>query len=223
MPVNHIAVIVDGNRRYAVNNGMNKFQGHYQGAKKIDDFLDWSLEFGINEVTLYVLSTENLKRTKEELDALFKLFIEFFNKYKNDKRIEKNKLKIRFIGDLSLVPENIAKLARELEEKTKNNNKKILNFCFGYGGRLELVKCFNSLKNKSGVITEKDITNNLWLSSEPDLIIRTGGNKRTSNFLPWQSVYSEWFFIDKMWPDFKKQDLKQILDEFETIKRNFGK
>jgi undecaprenyl diphosphate synthase len=223
MSINHLAVIIDGNRRFAVDKGMNKLKGHYYGAKKIDEFLDWCYELDINEVSLYVLSTENLKRTKEELTALFKIFKEFFNKYKKDKRIKERGIKIRFIGDLSLVPEDISKLAKELEELTKDNNKKIINFCFSYGGRLELLTCFNKLKNNKEEITEENITKNLWLTSEPQIIIRTGDAIRTSNFLPWQSVYSEWFFLKKMWPEFAKEDLKNIIEEFAKRKRNFGK
>ena len=124
---------------------------------------------------------------------------------------------------MSLVPADIKKLAGELEAETKEYNNYLVNFCFAYGGRTELVSAFNKLKAKEGPITEQDITDSLWLSSEPDFIIRTGGKSRTSNFLPWQSVYSEWIFIDKMWPAVTKQDLIDCMEKFRIIQRNFGK
>jgi tritrans,polycis-undecaprenyl-diphosphate synthase [geranylgeranyl-diphosphate specific] len=219
----HIAIILDGNRRFAEKKGIPKLSGHYYGAKKVEDLLEWIKEFEIKELTLYVLSTENLNRSKEELNALFKLFKEFFTKFKDDPRIKKDSVKINFIGDLSLAPLDLKKLFLEIQEKTKNYDRRILNFCIGYGGRAEIVSCFNKLKNNKDDITEEDITKNLWLTSEPDIIIRTGDSMRTSNFLPWQSVYSEWFFLKKMWPEFEKEDLKNIIEEFNKRKRNFGK
>jgi tritrans,polycis-undecaprenyl-diphosphate synthase [geranylgeranyl-diphosphate specific] len=221
--INHLAIILDGNRRYAKSRGLLSWKGHSYGAENVDNLMDWCLELGIKETTLYALSTENLKRDKEEVDELFNLFRKWFKKFKKDKRVHDNKVKIRFIGDLSLVPEDIKKLALEIEQDTKGYNNFKLNFCFAYGGRLELLNAFNKLKDKKGKINEQDITNALWLSSEPELIIRTGNVTRTSNFLPWQSVYSEWIFLEKMWPEFTKQDLLACLKEFEERKRNFGK
>lgn len=218
----HIAVILDGNRRFAKNQGLSTYKGHEFGAKNVDNFLNWCKELNIKEITLYCLSTENLKRDKVELKFLFKLFKNWFKKIQKDKRIHEDKIKIRFIGDLSLVPKDIKQLALKIEQETKKYNNYIINFCFSYGGRLELINAIKKLKHKEE-ITEQNITNSLWLSSEPDLIIRTGNQIRTSNFLPWQSVYSEWFFIEKMWPEFTKQDLINILEEFKKRKRNFGK
>lgn len=222
----HIAVIIDGNRRYAKSKNILQLKGHEQGADKVEEFLNNCRELEIKETTIYALSTENLKRDKSEVEYLFDLFKKFFKKLINDKRIKEDQVKIRFIGDLSLVPSELKELAREIEEKTRNYNHYIINFCFAYGGRLELVNAFNRLlktKNRNDSITEKDITENLWLPDEPELIIRTGGNLRTSNFLPWQSVYSEWIFLDKMWPEFTKKDLIQTIEKFKKIKRNFGK
>ena len=223
--ISHIAVILDGNRRFAKAKGFPSHKGHEYGAKNVDKLLDWCKELSIKEITLYCLSTENLKRNKIELNFLFNLFKDWFKRIKKDKKIHEDKVKIRFIGDLSLIPKDIKKLALEIEEDTKNYDNYIVNFCFSYGGRLELIHAFNKLKNKkeNKEITEQDITDSLWISSEPDLIIRTGEHKRTSNFLPWQSIYSEWFFINKMWPEFTKQDLIEILEEFKKRQRNFGK
>jgi undecaprenyl diphosphate synthase len=221
--VKHVAIILDGNRRYAKARGLPAWKGHEEGAKNVDRLMDWCKELGIKEITLYVLSTENLKRDAKELKYLFKLFKEWFKKFKKDKRIHENKIKMRFIGDLSLVPEDVRKLASEIEQDTKNYENYIINFCFAYGGRLELLNAFNKLNCKKGKITEEDVKGVLWLKDEPELIIRTGGMQRTSNFLPWQSVYSEWIFAKKLWPEFSKEDLQECIKEFETRKRNFGK
>ncbi|MEK6885455.1 MAG: polyprenyl diphosphate synthase [Nanoarchaeota archaeon] len=223
-PVNHIGVIIDGNRRYAKVRGMLSHKGHEKGADKVEDFLKWCEELKINELTIYALSTENLNRDKKELDFLFDLFRKWFKKLNNDKEIEKNQVKIRFIGDLSLVPEDIKEICLNLEEKTKKYNKYMFNFCFAYGGRQELTAAVNKLiKSGKKQVTESDITNALWLSSEPQFIIRTGGKTRSSNFLPWQSVYSEWFFLDKMWPEIEKSDLVECIEKFQKTQRNFGK
>lgn len=219
----HIGVILDGNRRYAKERNLPSFKGHEAGAEKITEFLKWSYELGIKEITIYCLSTENLKRDKSELDYLFDLFKKFFKKFLDSKEVKEKEVKIKFIGDLSLVPEDIRDLCLKLEEKTKDYEKYKLNFCFAYGGRLELVKAFNKIKNKKGDITEEDISNSLWLKSNPDLIIRTGDAMRTSNFLPWQSVYSEWVFLNKMWPEFLKEDLEEAINNFKQRRRNFGK
>jgi len=221
--VNHIAIILDGNRRYAKARGMPSHKGHEKGAEVVEKLFDWCRELDIKEVTLYTLSTENLKRTKKELNYMFNLLKSRFKKLQKDKRIHENQIKIRFIGNLSLVPKDVQKIAKQMEKETKNYNKFRANFCFAYGGRLELLQAINKLKNKKGKITEKDVEKALWLSSEPDLIIRTGNRIRTSNFLPWQAAYSEWVFLKKMWPEFTKADLKKALAEFKKRKRNFGK
>jgi len=221
--LNHLALIIDGNRRWAKIRNLKPWEGHRAGAENVDKLLEWCLELNIKEVTIYTLSTENLKRDKTELGFLFKLFKEWFRKFENDKRVKENRVRIKFIGNLSLVPKGIKNLAERIEKETSKYNNFRLNFCFAYGGRLELLEAFNKLKNKKGKINEKDITKNLWLPSEPDLIIRTGNRERTSNFLPWQSIYSEWIFLKKLWPDFTKKDLLECIKEFSLRKRNFGK
>jgi len=203
---------------------LKPWEGHEEGANVLKKLFDWAKELRIKELTLYVLSTENLKRERLELEFLFRLFKKFFKKFKKDKKIKEDKIKIRFIGDLNLVPKDVAELAREMEEDTKEHNNYIINFCFAYGGRLELLNTINHLlESGKKEVTEEDIENSLWLKECPDLIIRTGGVVRTSNFLPWQSAYSEWIFLEKFWPDFTKQDLEVCLKEFENRKRNFGK
>ena len=220
--LNHIALIIDGNRRWAKERGLNPWKGHREGAKAVDRLLDNCIELGIKQMTIYTLSIENLNRDKLELKFLFKLFKMWFGGFRNDKRINDNKIKIKFAGDLSLVPKDIQKVAAEIEDFTKDFNKYQVNFCFSYSGRSELLHAFNKLKNKED-ISEKDIEEALWIKHSPDLVIRTGGQKRLSNFLPWQSTYSELIFLDKLWPDFNKQDLLECVGEFESRKRNFGK
>ena len=223
--ISHIGIVIDGNRRYAKEHGLPTFKGHQKGAEKVEDFLKWCKESNIKEVSIYCLSAENLKRNKEALSNLFSIFKLFFKKFIKDKKIHEDKVKISFIGDLSLVPKDIRELAEEMQENTKNYNNYKINFCFAYGGRLELVHAFNKLRkeNPTKEITEKDITNALWLKSEPQLVIRTGDAVRTSNFLPWQTTYSEWIFLNKMWPEFTKQDLIDCIENFNSRKRNFGK
>lgn len=221
--VKHLAVILDGNRRYAEKKGWLGLRGHNDGAENVDRLIDWCNELGIKELTLYALSTENLKRDKKEVDELFRLMKRWFSKFKEDKRVHENKIKVRFIGDMSLLPKDIQEIVKEIEQDTLDYDNFKVNFCVAYGGRLELVRAFNKLKNERFNISEEDITNALWLNSEPDLVIRTGNVIRTSNFLPWQSVYSEWAFLEKLWPEFTKEDLLACLKDFEARKRNFGK
>lgn len=220
----HIGIILDGNRRYAKKKMLESWKGHELGARAVENLIDYVSDLGINQVTLYALSQENIKeRSEVELDFLYKLFRKMF------KRIEEKKsknLKIRFIGDIEMLPKDLFKQCRKLEEDTKNNNGLIVNFCIAYGGKQEIIQAIKRIiksKTPENKITEKIIEKYLHLRSKPDLVIRTGGDIRTSNFLPWQSTYSEWFFIKKLWPEFTKKDLIKIIKEFNNRKRNFGK
>jgi len=225
----HIAIILDGNRRFAKRLMLEPWKGHEYGAEKVEKLLDWLKELKIKELTVYCLSTENLKRPKQELDYLLNVFrkeFENISKGENKEKIEKDKIKIRFIGNLSLLPKDLEEQCRKLEKQTQKNNDYIVNFCIAYGGKLELIETIKNIMKKTKnpeEVNEKLIEQNLYMPDEPDLIIRTGGEKRTSNFLPWQSAYSEWFFLDKFWPEFEKQDLIQCIEEFKNRKRNFGK
>ena len=222
----HLAIILDGNRRFAKRLMLEPWKGHEYGAEKVQKILDWAKEFNIKEFTLYCLSVENIKnRPKNELDFLFKLFRKEFRNM-NREKIKRNKIKIRFIGNLDLLPEDLAKQCRQLEKDTSNNNNYTINFALAYGGRQEIISAIRKiLKNKikPEEVSEETLKQNLWLSSEPDLIIRTGGEKRTSNFLPFQSAYSEWIFLEKMWPEFEKEDLIKAIEEYKNRKRRFGK
>ncbi|MFH1358429.1 MAG: polyprenyl diphosphate synthase [archaeon] len=223
---NHVAIILDGNRRFAKRLMLEPWKGHEYGREKVEEVMDYAKDLGVNEMTFYALSVENIKsRPERELNFLYKVFREMFRDMDMDK-IQRNGIKMKFIGDLDLLPENIKELCHKLEEETKDNDNFFVNFCVAYGGKQELVQAVKKiLKNKVNVedVSEDLIKDNLYLKSEPDMIIRTGGEKRSSNFLSWQSGYSEWFFLDKMWPEFEKQDLIDCIEEFKVRKRNFGK
>ncbi len=222
----HVAIILDGNRRFAKRLMLEPWKGHEYGRKKVEQMLDYAKNLGIKELTFYALSSENIKsRPKNELEYLYNIFRETFKNINKDK-IQKNKIKMRFIGNLSLLPRDLKEQCKKLEQETKNNNNFIVNFAIAYGGRQEIIDAVKKIiKNKISPeeINEESIKQYLYLSSEPDIIIRTGGEKRTSNFLPFQSVYSELFFIDKFWPEFDRQDLCNCIEEFKNRKRNFGK
>lgn len=222
----HVAIILDGNRRFAKRLMLEPWKGHEYGKEKVKKILDYAKELGIKELTFYALSIENIKsRPKNELEFLYKVFRDAFKEL-SLKELNKNKIKIRFIGNLSLLPKDLQKQCKELEKQTEKNKDYIVNFCIAYGGKQELIQAIkNIIKSevKPERINKKLIKQNLYLQDEPDIIIRTGGEKRTSNFLLWQSAYSEWFFLDKFWPEFEKQDLIQCINEFKQRKRNFGR
>jgi len=222
---NHIGIILDGNRRFAKRLMLEPWKGHEYGAEKVQKLLDWAKELDVKEFTLYCLSSENINsRPKNELKYLFKIFRKEFREIDKEK-IDKYKIKIRFIGNLDLLPEDLAEQCRELERKTAKNTDYIINFAIAYGGRIEIIEAIKKIiKNKISPeeVTEKVIEDNLYMKDCPDLIIRTGGEKRTSNFLPWQASYSEWLFLDKMWPEFEKQDLINAIENFKKRKRNYG-
>ncbi len=229
----HIGIILDGNRRYAKKLGLNPWKGHEKGAEKFRNFLDWCEELGIKEVTAYCFSIQNFNRAKDEIEFLMKLFKESaFEtlKKENFKLLKEKDVKVKFIGRIHLLPAEIQELIKEIEEKTKEHNTHKINIAIAYGGREEITDAFKQIAEKisSGEvkpegITENMITEHLQLQNDPDLIIRTSGEKRMSNFLPWQSNYSEWFFIDKTWPEIEKEDLIKIFEDFKTRQRRFGK
>lgn len=222
----HIAIILDGNRRFAKRLMLEPWKGHELGAEKVEKILNCVKDLGIKEMTLYCLSIENLKtRPKNELEYLFNIFKKEFKEMDREK-INKNKIKIRFIGNLELLPEELREQCKKLEKETENNDNFIVNFALAYGGRQEIVEAVKKIiKNKISYdeLNEDVITDNLYLSDEPDMVIRTGGEKRTSNFLPWQSIYSEWFFLDKMWPEFEEKDIIECIENFKKRERRFGK
>ena len=224
----HIAIILDGNRRYAKKLGMRPWKGHDFGVKKLNQFLEWCQELGIKELTLYSFSTENFNRTKQEKDFLFSVFKKEFSSMKHKKDIFGNKIRINVIGRLEMFPKEIRKAMLDIMERTKKHKNFIVNFAMAYGGRQEIVDAFkNIIKNRKELkpedINENLIAKYLYLQSEPDIVIRPGGEIRTSNFLTWQSTYSEWIFTNKLWPEFTKEDLVNCIEEFNKRERRFGK
>lgn len=226
----HIGIILDGNRRFAKKLMLKPWQGHELGAKKLEKVLDWCKEYDIQELTLYILSIENFNRPKKEFDYLMKLFRETFTKYSEDQRLITEGIRIKFGGKTHLLPEDVQTAIKTLEEKTKNNSKHIINFAIAYGGRDEIVNAARNIskdvennKIKPSDVTKELFEDYLYIQGEPDFIIRTGGDKRSSNFLCYQSAYSEWFYLEKSWPEFEKEDFEQCINEFTQRKRTFGK
>jgi len=220
----HISIILDGNRRYAKKHGMPKLKGHEKGYNKIKDVLTWCIGLGIKEVTLYCLSIENFERSKEEVDYLFNLFRSRIGDFKKDKAIHDNKVKISFVGRLSMFPEDMQKSMQEVMEATKDYNNYKLNLALAYGSRSEIVDAVKKVISKNiKDVNEKIIAENLYVTDDVDILIRPGGEKRLSNFLLWQNSYAEIFFIDKLWPEFEKEDLINIIEEFKSRERRFGK
>lgn len=221
----HVAIILDGNRRFAKKLLLEPLKGHEYGKEKVEKLIDYAKDFGVKELTFYCLSCENIKnRPKKELDFIYKIFRETFGNM-DENKIKEDKIKMRFIGNLSLLPQDLKEQCEKLEKQTRENDNFTINFAIAYGGRQELINAIKKIIEKgieSKDIDEEIIKNYLYMSDEPDMIIRTGGEKRTSNFLPWQGVYSEWFFLDKMWPEFEKEDLFNCIEEFKNRKRNFG-
>ncbi len=210
---------------------MKPYKGHEWGAKKVESLLEWCKEFDIKELTLYVFSIENFNRPKKEFDYLMNLFRKEFTRLKDDERIHKNKIKINVIGRTWMFPKDVQDSIKVIMEKTKDYNNYVINFAMAYGGRTEVVDATRKIAKmvKNGKINVEDIneelfSKNLYFKDEPDLIIRTGGEVRTSNFLIWQSIYSEWIFmLDKMWPEFEKEDLAKCIEEYKKRDRRFGR
>jgi undecaprenyl diphosphate synthase len=219
----HIAIIMDGNGRWGIKKYNDRNKGHYFGLKNINKVIECCIKLKIKYLTLYAFSTENWNRPKKEINYLFYLFKYFYKK--NFNKLNKNDIKIKFIGDLTNIPKDLKTIIKKIQTKTKNNNTITVVFAFNYGAKSELINAFKSiLKNKKKAINEEIISNHLYTKNipDPDILIRTGGNKRLSNFLLWQLSYAELFFVDKNWPDFNFLDLKKIVSTFTSIKRKFG-
>lgn len=226
----HIGIILDGNRRLAKKLMMKPWKGHEWGAKKVEKIMEWGTELGISELTLYTLSLENFNRPETEFNYLMNLFKKEFKRLSKDHQLQEKEIRINFIGRLWMFDEELQQILNEISNKTKNNSKFTVNFAIAYGGRQEVIDATIKIAEqvKSGKldiskINEEIFLNNLWSSSEPELIIRTGGEKRTSNFLNFQAAYSEWIFLDKHWPEFEKKDLVSAINEFSDRKIRRGR
>lgn len=222
-----VGIIMDGNRRWAKQNGKMSVEGHKAGYAKLKEALSWIKEAGINEAIVYAFSTENWKRTEEEVGALMKLLT--FALSNEIDSLLKEGVRLKFAGDLTLFPEDFRKMLDNAVEVTKENTPLTLTVALSYGGRAEILESVKRVaKLPADVmekITEETFREYLWTGqmSDPDLIIRTGGELRMSNFLPYQSVYSELFFTKTLWPDFSREEFDSMLKEFGERKRNLGK
>ena len=218
--LNHVAFIMDGNGRWGKKKNKNRNSGHFAGVQTVKKIVEASIKLKIPTVTFFVFSTENWKRPKTEINFLFNLVNSYFKS--ELKNVIKNEIKINIIGELNKLPNKLKLVLKETVKKTKKNKKILVNLALNYGSKKELINTFKKIKVKK--ITENYVKNNLYTKNipDPDILIRTGGKKRLSNFMLWQLAYSELYFLDKLWPDFKPNDLIKILKHFYKTKRNFG-
>ncbi len=215
---------MDGNRRYAKEQGLSSFEGHYAGFEKMREFLPWAEEAGVKELTLYAFSTENWNRKPEEVGYLMELFDKALSEWAEE--VVERGTRLRFIGERDRFPEKLAKRMNELEARTKDATRGTIVLALSYGGRTEILSAVNELLSRGLDATdEAGFSSALWSAGllEPDLIIRTGGEKRLSNFLTWQSVYSELSFTDTLWPAFSKEEFLAILADFAQRERRRGR
>lgn len=220
--IKHLAIIMDGNGRWAKQRAHERIWGHVRGSSIVSNVVEVAEGIGIKALTLYAFSTENWSRPETEVKTLFKLLKKFLQKEKN--RILKNKIKFQVIGDTSKLPDCTKILIKDLTELTQNATGLKLTFAFGYGGRDEIVKAVKTLVDTNQEITEDNISNALYSPEigDVDLLIRTGGDQRVSNFLLWQIAYAELFFTPTKWPDFTTDELVRILKQVECRERRFG-
>ena len=227
----HIGVIPDGNRRFMKKHRIGSLAASYgMGINKFHQFLDWCIDLKVKEVTLYALSLENMSnRSREEISTLLTLFAEQVVKSLDDEKVHKNNVRIRFCGDRKLLPafnnsagKRVAENMERLEEKTSRYDRLNLNVALAYGGRQEIIHAVKETVDSGEELNENNIQKHLWVKDYPDIIIRTA-ESRLSNFLVWQSAYSEIYFVDKLWQELEKSDVAGILEDFDGRERRFGR
>jgi tritrans,polycis-undecaprenyl-diphosphate synthase [geranylgeranyl-diphosphate specific] len=229
----HVAIILDGNRRWASHNALNPWIGHHVGADKVDELMDWCIELDVKSITLYAFSTENFRRSPQEVVELLKLIDEKLRSTLENKSIHENKIRVKAIGRLDLLPETTQGLIQRLEESTKEYDDRFLNLALAYGGRAEIVDATKKIASEveNGELNPDSIDEELFEKylytahmpkQDADLIIRTSGEERLSGFLSWQSAYSELCFVDMNWPDFRRIDLLRAVRTYQRRKRRFG-
>lgn len=225
----HIAIIMDGNRRWAKQRNLDPRLGHKKGAETLEKMVKYCNKIGIKYLTVYAFSTENWKRSKEEVGALMLLLQNYLDDF--SKRADTENIRIKMLGNREGLSSGLLKSLDNAIERTKNNTGVTFNVAFNYGGRDEIVKAVRKIATDAKEdniyiedINEELISNNLYTAGmpDPDLMIRTSGEIRTSNFLPWQLVYSEFYFTDKLWPDFTEEDLEEAINEYNRRNRKFG-
>ena len=221
-PLNHVAIIMDGNGRWGLKHKNSRNAGHKAGLNTVESIIKQSIKNKIKYLTLFAFSTENWKRPKKEINYLFKLLENFLINKIND--LHKQNIKLKIIGNKNF-SKKLNLLLNLAEKKTSKNSKIQINLALNYGAKLELISAIKKLQKNKGKINEKNIEKFLYTKNipDPDLMIRTGNTKRLSNFLLWQLAYSEIFFEKKMWPDFNDKDYLKIIKEYKNLKRNFGK
>jgi tritrans,polycis-undecaprenyl-diphosphate synthase [geranylgeranyl-diphosphate specific] len=232
LPVpHHVAIIMDGNRRYAKEFGLLVSEGHEKGREKLESILEWCMELGVRILTVYAFSTENVGRDRDEVEDLMRLFVQNFRNLAEDKRVHKHKIRVKVLGQKELLPKDLMEAIEYAEDQTKDYNEYFFNIAVGYGGREEIVhaikKVAEAVKNgkmKVDDITEKTFTEFLYTKDmpDPDLVLRTSGEERISNFLLWQLAYSELYFSDVYWPGFRKIDFLRAVRSYQLRKRRFG-
>lgn len=230
----HIGIILDGNRRWSKIKDLEKDKGHKMGADIAEDLVNWIYDLGIKITTVYVLSNENLERESSEINNIYSLLEEKLNRLYKDSRIHKKQIRVKSIGDSNQLPDNLKKILKKLEDTTEKYHNMYLNIAIAYGGQQELLNAVRNIayevkENKIQIeeIDEKLIEANLYTAHlpqpEPDLILRTSGEKRLSGFLIWQSAYSELIFVDIFWPEFRKIDLMRAIRTYQKRSRRYGK
>ena len=219
--LNHVAFIMDGNGRWGKKRNKGRNFGHLNGVKTVKKIVKNSIKLKIPVLTFYVFSTENWKRPQSEINFLFKLIINYFKKELNN--VVSHGIKINIIGQINKLPLKIRSALKKVVKLTKKNKKIVVNLAINYGSKVEIVNALQKSKNKKK-ININSLNKNLYTSHlpDPDILIRTGGHKRLSNFMLWQLAYAEIYFLDKLWPDFNDKDLKRVVNNFKKVKRNFG-
>ena len=228
----HISIIMDGNRRYAADSGLAATLGHRAGKEKLEDVMDWILDIGVPYLTVYALSTENIiSRKPEELEALFDLYVEGLNDLSTDERIHKNSVKVQVAGRKELLPERVLEAIDNAESLTKTHDKFVFTVCLAYGSREEIIDAVRAIAadHAEGAldlssIDEREISKRLWTGDmpDPDLVIRTSGEERISNFLLWQIAYAEIWVTETLWPDFRARHLFEAILDYQKRDRRYG-
>ena len=228
----HVAIIMDGNRRYSKLQGnMDVVKGHEIGVDTLEKVLDWSIELGIEIITVYAFSTENFNRPQHEVEGLMNLFVKNFKRLVDHKKIHKNEVRVKVVGRTELIPESVREAIKEAEDATAHYDKRLFNIAIGYDGRLEIIDSFKKIiaDVQAGKITIDDVdedlvSKNLYTGGldDPNLIIRTSGEERLSGFLLWQSSYSELYFCETLWPELRKVDFIRAIRSYQERERRFG-